>query len=138
MVETVQSAREIGIIKKEQVINIIDSVVQRTTFGTEGAASVNIRDSMVQRAEIKGDEEKERARREREEQERWHREEAERKERERQRAREEEERLRRQEHERTAGEEEMARKEEEAKAASRSKFFAVALVLVYLVVVEQK
>ncbi|MCG2738300.1 MAG: hypothetical protein L6282_18115 [Candidatus Methanoperedenaceae archaeon] len=44
------SAREIGIIKKEQVINIIDSVVQRTTFsGGDGAAQVNIRDSMVHR-----------------------------------------------------------------------------------------
>ncbi len=50
------SAREIGIIRKEQVINIIDSVVQRTTFaGGEGAASVNIRDSVVQHTEIKGD-----------------------------------------------------------------------------------
>lgn len=46
------SAREIGIIKKEQVINIIDSVVQRTTFSDgEGAAQVNIRDSMVHRTE---------------------------------------------------------------------------------------
>jgi len=131
-VQSVMSAREIGIIKKEQVINIIDSVVQRTTFGTEGAASVNIRDSVVQRAEIKGDEAKERARREREEQERLRREEAERKERERQRARQEEERLRRQEQERKAREE-MARKEEEAKAASRSRFFGVALVLAMLV-----
>ena len=50
VVETVQSAREIGVIKKEQVINIIDSVVQRTTFGWgDGAASVNIQDSVVQR-----------------------------------------------------------------------------------------
>ena len=52
IVSTVQSAQEIGVIKKEQVINIIDSVVQRTSFGGsggEGAASVNIRDSVVQR-----------------------------------------------------------------------------------------
>jgi hypothetical protein len=32
VVATVQSAREIGVIKKEQVINIIDSVVLRTEF----------------------------------------------------------------------------------------------------------
>ena len=45
--------REIGFIKKEQVINIIDSVVQRTTFGGgEGGASVNIQDSVVQRTEF--------------------------------------------------------------------------------------
>ena len=53
VVETVQSAREIGVIKKEQVINIIDSVVQRTTFGWgDGAASVNIQDSVMQRTEF--------------------------------------------------------------------------------------
>ncbi len=58
LVSSVASAREIGIIKKEQVINIIDSVVQRTTFaaaGGEGAPSVTIKDSVVQRAEIKAD-----------------------------------------------------------------------------------
>ncbi|MCJ7625094.1 MAG: hypothetical protein MUO76_16460, partial [Anaerolineaceae bacterium] len=76
VVSTVQSAREIGVIKKEQVINIIDSVVQRTTFaGGEGSASVNIKDSVVQRTEIKGDEKKkiseeERLRKEKEKQER--------------------------------------------------------------------
>ncbi|MDP2767016.1 MAG: hypothetical protein Q8O41_06155, partial [Candidatus Methanoperedens sp.] len=75
------SAREIGIIKKEQVINIIDSVVHRTTFGGgEGAAQVNIRGSVVQRTEIKGDEEKkkreeERLRKERGERDRLRREE---------------------------------------------------------------
>ncbi len=55
IVNTVQSAHEIGVIRKEQVINIIDSVVQRSSFGGsggEGAASVNIRDSVVQRTEI--------------------------------------------------------------------------------------
>ena len=53
VVNTVQSAQEIGIIKKEQVINIIDSVVQRTSFGeTKDIASVNIRDSIVQRTEF--------------------------------------------------------------------------------------
>ena len=53
VVETVQSAREIGVIRKEQVINIIDSVVQRTSFGWgDGATSVNIQDSVVQRTEF--------------------------------------------------------------------------------------
>ncbi len=98
------SAREIGIIKKEQVINIIDSVVQRTTFATgEGASSVNIRGSVVQRVEIKGDEE---------------------------RKRREEDRIRkeREEQERTAKEgEELTRKEPEG--TSWKSFFAVALVL---------
>ena len=73
IVGTVQSAREIGVIRKEQVINIIDSVVQRTTFaGGEGAAEVNIEGSVVQRTEFKGDDEQKRReeeqlRREREE-----------------------------------------------------------------------
>lgn len=48
----VGSVREIGIIKKEQVINIIDSVVQRTIFGGgedfASVKSVNIQDSVVQ------------------------------------------------------------------------------------------
>ena len=56
VVNTVQSAHEIGVIRKEQVINIIDSVVQRSSFGgssgNEGAASVNIRDSVVQRTKF--------------------------------------------------------------------------------------
>ena len=55
VVNTVQSAQEIGVIKNEQVINIIDSVVQRTSFGGnggEGSASVNIQDSVVQRTEF--------------------------------------------------------------------------------------
>ncbi len=65
------SAREIGIIKKEQVINIIDSVVQRSTISMEeGAPSIKIKDSVVQRVEIKGGEE----RKKREEQERRRRE----------------------------------------------------------------
>ena len=110
-------AREIGIIRKEQVINIIDSVVQRTTFsGGEGAASVNIRDSVVHRTEIKEDAEKRR----REAEERRAREEAERKE--RAKAREEEERTRlerekraREEAERKEMEREKAREEEREK-----------------------
>ena len=98
VVGTVHSAREIGIIKKEQVINIIDSVVQRTSFaGGDGGSSINIQDSVVQRTEFNAvDEEKknreeaerlqkeeeERQRKEREEQERIKREKKEREERE--------------------------------------------------------
>ena len=51
----VGKVREIGIIRKEQVINIIDSIVQRTSFGRaggEGAANVNIEGSLVQRTEF--------------------------------------------------------------------------------------
>ena len=90
------SAREIGVIKKEQVINIIDSVVQRSSFSvSDGAPSVNVRDSVVQHAEIKTDEERkkreeERLRKEREEQERVRKH----KEEEKQAQREEEARLR--------------------------------------------
>jgi formylglycine-generating enzyme required for sulfatase activity len=52
-------AREIGIVKKEQVINIIDSVVQRTTFsGGEGPSTVNINDSLVQRTEFNAGEDR--------------------------------------------------------------------------------
>jgi len=75
IISTVQSAREIGIIRKEQVINIIDSVVQRTTFaGGDGAREVNIEGSVVQRTEFKGDDgqkkrDEERLRREQEEEE---------------------------------------------------------------------
>jgi FKBP-type peptidyl-prolyl cis-trans isomerase 2 len=76
------SAREIGIIRKEQVINIIDSVVQRTNIGGgEGGASINIEGGVVQRVSIKGDEEKkklgERLSKEREERELKQREEEE-------------------------------------------------------------
>ena len=115
------SAREIGIIKKEQVINIIDSVVQRTTFSTgEGAARINIKDSVVQRTTIKDD-------REREKQEKLHREEDERRGKERKTARDEEERLRKQreEHEHVARE----LKPLKWKGTSRRGFFAVVLVL---------
>ena len=55
IVNTVQSGNEIGVIKREQVINIIDSVVQRTNFaGVNGkvATSINIQNSMVQRTEF--------------------------------------------------------------------------------------
>jgi formylglycine-generating enzyme required for sulfatase activity len=99
-------AREIGVIKKEQVINIIDSVVQRTTFaaagGGEGAPSVTIKDSVVQRAEIKADDAAKRRRREEEERERLRREEE----------RKEQESLRREEAgQRERAEEEKARQE---------------------------
>jgi len=57
--QLVQSAKEIGVIESKQVINIIDSVVQRTSFcalgeGGErrGVTSVNIEGSVVQRSEI--------------------------------------------------------------------------------------
>ncbi len=111
VVSTVQSAREIGVIKKEQVINIIDSVVQRTTFaGGEGAASVNIEGSVVQRTEIKGDEEKKISEEERL-----------RKEREREREREKQERI--------AREREELKPQKEEERSSLKKFFAVALVL---------
>ena len=57
VIGTVQSAQEIGVIKKEQVINIIDSVVQRTSFGVgEGVASVNIEGSVVTHTDFKKDE----------------------------------------------------------------------------------
>ncbi len=53
LVQNVGTAREIGIIKKEQVINIIDSVVQHTNFseGTD-APSIAVQGSVVQRSEI--------------------------------------------------------------------------------------
>jgi formylglycine-generating enzyme required for sulfatase activity len=124
LVGAVQSAREIGIIKQEQVINIIDSVVQRTTFaaaGGEGAATVHIEGSVVERSEFKSDEEakrrrhveEERLRREQEERERLRREE-ERKEQER-KAREEAEKREREKQERLR-QEEAERKERERKA----------------------
>ncbi len=56
LVGSVQSAREIGIIESTQVINIIDSVVQRTSFGVvgegTGTISVTIEGSIVQRSQI--------------------------------------------------------------------------------------
>ena len=56
LVGSVQSAKEIGIIENKQVINIIDSVVQRTSFGGvgdgTGTTSVNIEGSVVKRSQI--------------------------------------------------------------------------------------
>lgn len=52
MVQTVSAAKEIGVIKHEHVINIIDSVVQRTSFSLDGKASVNVEDSIVQHSQV--------------------------------------------------------------------------------------
>ncbi len=53
LVSTIQSAKEIGIIENTQVINIIDSVVQKTNFdighGVD-TVNMNIKDSIVQRS----------------------------------------------------------------------------------------
>ena len=57
LVGSVQSAKEIGIIEEKQVINIIDSVVQRTSFGGVGQGAnteVNIKDSVVHRSDVGG------------------------------------------------------------------------------------
>lgn len=57
LVGSVQSAREIGVIEKKQVINIIESVLQDTTIaggvgeGT-GTTNVNVEGSVVQHSQI--------------------------------------------------------------------------------------
>ncbi len=123
---TVKSAHEIGVIKKEQVINIIDSVVQRTSFGgvgSESAASVNIRDSVVQRTEFNAGEDKkveeDRLRKEKE-----------------RKAREEQEELRKKQ-EIDAKEKQKAREEEgriaKKKSKTRTNVFMLAIVLGALV-----
>ena len=136
-------AREIGIIKKEQVINIIDSVVQRTTFvGGEGTAAVKIEGSMVQRAEIGGDEVEERLQKEQEKRERIQREEeAGKKAREEaeKKAKEEEDRRHREEKERIAQEEVRLTREREGRAAkdqgiSQKTIMAVVLALGVLLI----
>jgi NitT/TauT family transport system substrate-binding protein len=122
LVSSVARAREIGIIKQEQVINIIDSVVQRTTFaaaGGEGAPSVTIKDSVVQRTEIKADEAAKGRRREEEEEEerkRLRREEEERKEQARLLREEAEQKRREQEEQERLRKEEEEKKERERKA----------------------
>jgi len=60
LVGSVQNAREIGIIENMQVINIIDSVVQRTSFeiGKSGSARITIKDSVAQLSNLKDIEEK--------------------------------------------------------------------------------
>ena len=148
----VGKVREIGVIRKEQVINIIDSVVQRTTFGGaggEGGASVNIQDSVVQRTEFDAGEgrrvEEERLRKEREREEegdRKAREEAEKKRQAELRKKQEEEKelLRRQEAQRKEQErkaqserERKAREEQERiakkKGKTRTNMFMLAIVL---------
>ncbi|NMG82604.1 MAG: PQQ-binding-like beta-propeller repeat protein [Methanosarcinales archaeon] len=55
LIGSVQSAKEIGIIEETQVVNIIDSVVQRTSFGGMGQGAntkVNIKDSVVHRSNL--------------------------------------------------------------------------------------
>ncbi|MDW7733462.1 MAG: hypothetical protein SCH66_13675 [Methanolobus sp.] len=53
LVTTVNSAKEIGVIRNEQVINIIDSVVQRSNIANSSdSSSINIQDSVVQRTEM--------------------------------------------------------------------------------------
>ncbi len=54
LVGSIQKAKEIGIIENTQVINIIDSVVQRTSFnmGESGSAQMHIKESVVQRSTI--------------------------------------------------------------------------------------
>lgn len=60
LVGSVQSAKEIGIIENTMVINIIDSVVQRTNFKMEdGINNVNIKDSAIQRSNIKNNKKEE-------------------------------------------------------------------------------
>ena len=50
LIQISSAAKEIGVIKREQVINIIDSVVQHTNFsGVTYSSLVNIRESVVQR-----------------------------------------------------------------------------------------
>jgi glycine betaine/proline transport system substrate-binding protein len=53
-VGSIQNAREIGIIENNHVINIIDSVVMRTSInmGDGGKVQVNIRESVVQRTDF--------------------------------------------------------------------------------------
>ncbi|WP_340820163.1 hypothetical protein [Methanolobus sp. WCC4] len=52
LINTVNTAKEIGYVKHEHIINIIDSVVQRTSFSSNGGAAVNIEGSIVQRSAI--------------------------------------------------------------------------------------
>jgi len=145
IVGTVQSAREIGVIRKEQVINIIDSVVQRTTFaGGEGAGEVNIKGSVVQRTEFNGDDEKrreeerlrreqERLRKQKEEEERAKKEievrEQQRREEEGRKRRETQERLQKQESARGEGE------HKEGGHATRQRLVFLAFVVIGVLVV---
>ncbi|MFA4957835.1 MAG: SUMF1/EgtB/PvdO family nonheme iron enzyme [Candidatus Methanoperedens sp.] len=135
------SAREIGVIKKEHVINIIDSVVQRSSFSvSDGTPSVNVQDSVVQRAEIKADEERKKRegeeRKAKEERERQRKLEAENKEKELQKQRAEEERLKRRNEEitRLQREKENGRigLEKEAKSSGGKWFVGLIIILAVL------
>ncbi|WP_406656740.1 formylglycine-generating enzyme family protein [Methanolobus sp. ZRKC2] len=56
MVKTVDSAKEIGVIKHEHVINIIDSVVQRSSFSIGNSSSaLDAKDSVMQRSKIESE-----------------------------------------------------------------------------------
>jgi len=49
LASTTESAQEIGVIKKENVINIKDSVVQRSNFNLADDSDIDVKDSLVQR-----------------------------------------------------------------------------------------
>jgi glycine betaine/proline transport system substrate-binding protein len=49
LASTTDSAQEIGVIKKENVINIKDSVVQRSNFNIADDSDIDVKDSLVQR-----------------------------------------------------------------------------------------
>ena len=124
VINTVQSAQEIGVIKKEQVINFFDSVVQRPNFESGGPTEVNFHGSIVQRPQFGSKEEPKKQRQEeterkkREEEEHNHREKEERlqkeKEEQERKAREEAERLRKEK-------EKQKRKAQLRKEAERNK-----------------
>ena len=116
LVQSSSAAMEIGVIKREQVINIIDSVVQNTKFSDgEGSSLVKIEDEVAQRTnfgpsqeESKRKEAEEKLRRQQEEKERLKKAEAEKLRREKEKEeeleikmREEKERKRREEEKKT-------------------------------------
>ena len=116
VVSTVQSAQEIGVIKNEQVINIIDSIVQKSSFGGtggKGSASVNIQDSVVQRTKFNAGED----RTVEEERLRWEREKQRKDEEKEQHRKQEEERKTKAKQEQLEREQEAARKENEQRKA---------------------
>ncbi len=107
LVQSSSAAMEIGVIKREQVINIIDSVVQHTNFSDgEGSSLVKIEDGVARRINF-GPSQEESKRKEAEEDLRRQQEENERLE------REEQERLRKQQEEEAKRLQEIKRKEQE-------------------------
>lgn len=55
LISTQNSAKEIGHIKNEQVINIIDSVVQRSNFETrDNKKNINVEESIIQSSSFTG------------------------------------------------------------------------------------